>query len=598
MSTDSDELAHGTLISERYRIVRKLGAGGMGAVYEAVQEGLGRRVALKVLLPAYAQDPEAVARFQREAQAAASLGHPNIVTVTDFGASAGQVFLVMEFLAGASLAQVIERERTLSASRAAWIATQVLSALSVAHHAGIVHRDMKPDNVFLTEVSGVRDVVKVLDFGIARFTELHGNSSKLTSTGAVLGTPAYMSPEQARGRPVDARSDLYSVGVMLYEMLTGRLPFQATNYHALLFAILEESPPSIATLRGDVAPALIAVVERAMSRDINTRFQSADELRAALGAFAQQPTAASVDAYARTSEMQQVALVSANTIAAVTPAPYTRPITPAQSQAPSPPQPTPSPFAMHPAQTPSPSMPVAQPSRAQWLPLAGAAAIAIVASGMGLALSKRGTRRRVALETPQITQPFVNTIATNAQLQPHVNPVVQATPLNDPATNADAATSQTDGPPVSRIRGRQRGHAANSVQPPTLVNPYSADEQRTGLARHRPVRTTLAGGIFNGASRAEIGFQLQPLMPRINVCANIGRVRVGEGAEDHWGMEYDVSLDTSTGRVIMVQPHGDTTSEKPGVVMCMRALLRGFVLVPNGSAPSSITLSFTNTYIR
>ena len=268
----------------KYRIVRPLGRGGMGAVYEALQTDLNRRVALKVLHPHLAQDPQLVTRFRREAMSAAGLGHPNIVQVTDFGRSEedGSVFLVMELLEGAPLSAVIDRER-LPPARLAQVAWQVLSALEAAHAAGIVHRDLKPDNVFLTSVPGVGDVVKLLDFGIAKLAESEG--SGLTATGAVLGTPAYMAPEQARGAAVDGRVDVYALGVLMYEALTGRLPYNGANYNAMIAAILTEQPPRIGDLRADLPSDLVAVIERAMERDPASRWQSAGAMREALRPF-------------------------------------------------------------------------------------------------------------------------------------------------------------------------------------------------------------------------------------------------------------------------------------------------------------------------
>ncbi len=274
----------GKLLGGRYRIERLLGRGGMGAVYEALQEDLGRRVAVKVLHPYLAHDADLVARFRREAEAAARLGHANIVQVTDFGRpDDGAVFLVMELLAGAPLSAVIDRDGRLPPERVATIAWQVLSALEAAHRAHLVHRDLKPDNIFLTSVSGVGDVVKLLDFGIAKLVA--GEGSGMTATGAVLGTPAYMAPEQARGAPVDARVDLYALGVVMYEALSGRMPYAGNNYNAVIAAILTEDPPGLAELRPDLDPALVAVVERAMARSPDARFDSAHSMREALAPF-------------------------------------------------------------------------------------------------------------------------------------------------------------------------------------------------------------------------------------------------------------------------------------------------------------------------
>jgi serine/threonine protein kinase/predicted ATPase len=274
----------GQVLGGRYRLVRPLGRGGMGTVYEAVHEGLGRKVAIKVLHAMLAWDPEQLGRFRREAQAAAAIGHPNIVQVTDFSAAPGEPpFLVMDLLEGRSLGQAIAREGPLVPAWVAHVASQILHALAAAHRAGIVHRDIKPDNVFLTSIAGQADAVKVLDFGVAKLQE-SGATDKLTSVGAMIGTPAYMAPEQARGGEIDGRADLYAVGACMFHALAGRVPFQATSSPALLYAILEQGPPDLAELRADVPPALSAVVARAMLKDPAARFASADAMRAAIEA--------------------------------------------------------------------------------------------------------------------------------------------------------------------------------------------------------------------------------------------------------------------------------------------------------------------------
>jgi serine/threonine-protein kinase len=284
-------LPSGTVLGGRYRLVSLLGKGGFGAVYEGVQEGLGRRVAIKVLHPELQHEEELVARFRREAQAAAALGHPNIVQVTDFVAAPGEPpAIVMELLQGQSFARLIETHGALSEKRVAFIAAQVLSALEAAHAAGIVHRDVKPDNVFLTTIAGVDDIVKVLDFGIAKLAAGHG-PSHLTSTGVVMGTPQYMAPEQARGKSVDARADLYALGTCMYQALTGQLPFAGGSFNALLFAIAEDPPRSVHDLRSGIDTRFSAVIERAMAKRPEDRFQSASEMRAALSPWLDRPVA-------------------------------------------------------------------------------------------------------------------------------------------------------------------------------------------------------------------------------------------------------------------------------------------------------------------
>ena len=269
----------------RYRLERELGAGGMGAVWIAVQEGLGRRVALKTLLPALAQDAQAVTRFKREAELAASLGHPHIVQVTDFGSDEGGAFLVMELLQGRSLGEAIENEAPMDPARLATIAQQVLSALAATHERGVVHRDLKPDNVFLTRVAGGGELVKLLDFGIARMA-LGDVASRLTQTGQILGTPLYMAPEQARAQDVDGRTDLYALGAILYEAASGQRPFEASTYPALIAAIVMDEPTPLRELRPSLPADFVAIVETAMAKEPDQRFRNPDAMSRALGSLA------------------------------------------------------------------------------------------------------------------------------------------------------------------------------------------------------------------------------------------------------------------------------------------------------------------------
>jgi serine/threonine protein kinase/ActR/RegA family two-component response regulator len=277
----------GALLAGRYRLGKLLGHGGMGSVYEAVREDLASmKVAVKVLRSQLGDRPDLIARFRREAETVAAINHPNIVQLLDFEAPADEpAFLVMERLQGAPLSQLIGEEGRFSAERACFVVTQVLAALAAAHEKSVVHRDLKPDNVFLTSIAGVRDIVKLLDFGIAK---LGGDAEdqRLTQTGTVLGTPAYMSPEQARGAAVDLRSDIYGAGCMLYETLSGHAPYQADNYNALLFAIQQGEPEPLDSLRADLEPELVAAVRRAMARDPKDRYQSADAMAEALSLWA------------------------------------------------------------------------------------------------------------------------------------------------------------------------------------------------------------------------------------------------------------------------------------------------------------------------
>ncbi|MBN8617003.1 MAG: serine/threonine protein kinase, partial [Deltaproteobacteria bacterium] len=277
----------GRVIAGRYRVTGILGEGGMGAVYIAEHLALGRKVAIKRLHPELTGDEKAVARFQREARAAAATGHEHIVEVLDLGyAEDGAPYLVMEYLRGTALAQMLKQEGRLPLARTANIIGQVLAALSAVHQREIVHRDLKPDNIFLTRRGGIADFVKVLDFGISKMKHEDGEPTNLTRTGVTMGTPYYMSPEQARGiKKLDHRVDLYAVCVMLYECLTGRLPLTGDNYHALLQQILRVEPLPPSTLAPGIPPALDALILKGLAKDPMQRFSSAAELLEALVPF-------------------------------------------------------------------------------------------------------------------------------------------------------------------------------------------------------------------------------------------------------------------------------------------------------------------------
>ncbi|HXF57219.1 MAG TPA: Stk1 family PASTA domain-containing Ser/Thr kinase [Actinomycetota bacterium] len=258
------------VLAGRYELDSLLGRGGMAEVYLGTDRVLGRRVAVKVLSPEFARDSSFVARFRREAQSAAALNHPNVVSVFDTGSDDGTHFIVMEYVEGRTLAQVIREDAPLLPERAVEIASAVAMALAVAHEHGIVHRDVKPGNIMLTRAGDV----KVMDFGIAR--AITGES--LTQTATVLGTATYLSPEQAQGEAVDARSDLYSLGVVLYEMLTGTPPFTGESPVAVAYRHVAEDPVPPSRLNPDVPPDLDAVVLKCLAKNPANRYQTAREL--------------------------------------------------------------------------------------------------------------------------------------------------------------------------------------------------------------------------------------------------------------------------------------------------------------------------------
>jgi serine/threonine protein kinase len=275
----------GTVV-DKYTIVKMLGRGGMGAVYEARHAMLARRFAIKFLLPEFAKNREILRRFENEARAAGGLEHPNVAAVTDFGrADDGSPYLVMEFLEGEDGAKLLRRQGPLSVSRAANLVMQACRGLAVAHKATIVHRDLKPENLFVTDAGDGSDLIKVLDFGIAKLRI--SDASIITGTGATFGTAFYMSPEQARGAgEVDPRTDVWSLGVVLYELLAGRKPFLGEQFLHVIHQILSSDPPPLATLRSDLPPKLVATVEAAMKKDLAQRLPSVVALGEALAPFA------------------------------------------------------------------------------------------------------------------------------------------------------------------------------------------------------------------------------------------------------------------------------------------------------------------------
>jgi beta-lactam-binding protein with PASTA domain/tRNA A-37 threonylcarbamoyl transferase component Bud32 len=275
------QLAQDTVVADRYRLLGRLGSGGMADVWCAEDSMLNRRVALKFLHPRFAQDEQFVERFRREASSAAGLQHPNVVGVFDRGTVDGSHYIAMEYVDGASLKDLIERG--LSVGEAIEIVRQVLAGVKYAHQHGIVHRDLKPQNV-LVDASGR---ARVTDFGIAR-----AGASEITQTGSVLGTAQYLSPEQAQGLPVTAASDIYSIGVMLYEALTGRVPFDADSPVSVALKQVSERPRPPSELNPEVSRALDGVVMRALAKDPANRFASAEEFSRALDMAEADPSGA------------------------------------------------------------------------------------------------------------------------------------------------------------------------------------------------------------------------------------------------------------------------------------------------------------------
>jgi serine/threonine protein kinase len=301
MAKSSHEQLIGRTIAGKFEVQSLIGSGAMGAVFRARQVALDKTVAIKVLHGEHAEDATFVARFHREAKAASRLNHPNSMQVIDFGVeSDGLLYIAMEYLAGRSLHEVIKKEWPLPAPRVADILMQTLAAIAVAHDLGIVHRDLKPENIMVlpgTDDDGrPKDLVKVCDFGIAKITdprayksggEERDSNAPVTTAGFLVGTPEYMSPEQCRGEKLDTRSDLYSVGVILYQLLTRSVPFEAENAIGVVLKHITEEPTRPSTIAADVNPTLEEIALRAMQKLREARFDSARQMRAELRAVAE-----------------------------------------------------------------------------------------------------------------------------------------------------------------------------------------------------------------------------------------------------------------------------------------------------------------------
>jgi serine/threonine-protein kinase len=324
----------GTILAGKYLVERTLGQGGMGVVVQARHVALDERVALKFLLPAYAQQPEAAGRFLREARAAVKIKSEHVARVSDVGTlDGGAPYMVMEYLEGRDLARVLEQEGVLSPLDAIDFVIQACEAIAEAHSYGIIHRDIKPSNLFLAKRPDGTPIVKVLDFGISK---MPGEGiDKLTKTNSTIGSALYMSPEQMRAAiSVDHRTDVYALGISTYELLAGRQPFLANTLPELCAAVLTGTPTPLGEMRRDLPPALITVIERAYARDRAERFQSVADFVVSLAPFAPPRSQATIERVARLGGVPIPPLVTASGVyAAVTPpAPPATPVSPGDTR--------------------------------------------------------------------------------------------------------------------------------------------------------------------------------------------------------------------------------------------------------------------------
>jgi serine/threonine-protein kinase len=462
----------GQILHDKYRVDRLVGRGGMGEVFEGVHLLVGRRVAIKVLLPEVASSEDGSTRFEREVRAAARIGNDHILDVFDAGALPdGARFMVSEFLDGDTLEARLKRG-TLSTKQTAILMLELLDGLAAAHRAGIVHRDLKPDNIFLTRKSGREDFVKIIDFGVSKF-QFDEQAMSMTTTGAVLGTPYYLSPEQARGdRDIDPRSDLYTVGVIVYRCVAGGVPFQADSFQSLLFKIaLEDAEPLARAIPG-LDPAFSALVQRAMARERAARFQSADEMREAFQSWLAGPGRAPQ----ATSHAQPVAgWDGSETLAAPTPIP------------------TSSNFGRT-----SPVLRARQQRSRAWLALGGVLLLASVGAGALLFLRGAGTETHAATSAvpSPLAAPVTQTAPTQTALPqpapsataPEEPPPTFPSPNVEPEPNPTPPANEPSAPRLpafqpARTSPQRRLSSPKPERPAATVEPTAPKPSTTGHAR-------------------------------------------------------------------------------------------------------------------
>jgi tRNA A-37 threonylcarbamoyl transferase component Bud32 len=470
----------GQVLDSKYRLDSRLSSGGMGTVYKATHLMLVKIVAVKLINPELVTSPDIVRRFQREARAASNLNHPNIAAAYDLGQTDdGTLYIAMEFVNGPSLKEVIRKDGPLESGRIVTILRQVASALALAHRHNIIHRDLKPHNIMLTKDNGGHEMAKLLDFGIAKTFD-EAATQQLTATGFAIGTPQYMAPEQAAGKPVDGRSDLYSLGVVMYEMLVGEVPFNDTSTPAVLVKHMTEPPPQPSRRRPDlnISAGLEAVALKCLEKDPANRFQTADEFSLALSQAGESATASPAAASAAPTVVMPAPAARTATATTAVGQPVAQPAAASASQA------TTHITGAADAQATKTHLDTAPP--------AAAAAASAATAGSDLPTADLPAVRRAATPVP----------ATPAAAPPAVASP-PAAPAPAPAATAPTATripvvqpSPSAAPPPASMAA-----SAASPAPPAQATTETARSSRGSLGAGLVLLMLLVGGVGFAAYR-------------------------------------------------------------------------------------------------
>jgi serine/threonine protein kinase len=582
-----DDALIGRVIAGKFAIARRLGAGAMGAVYLAEQTALERSVAIKVMHGGFAADPTYAARFHLEAKAASRLDHPNLIRVLDYGQEPdGLLYIAMEYLEGCDLFALLGEEWPLAHERIVDLLSQTLSGLAEAHEAGVLHRDLKPENILIVRRKGdegrIVELVKVGDFGIAKIVEpadgpMRGEGRKLTTAGLVVGTPEYMSPEQARGESFDARSDVYAVGVILYQLLTRRLPFQGKSSIEVVFKAMNEEPAKLGSDGLTAAPGLDPICLKAMSKRPEDRYQSAREMRAALRAAPQIATTRKADAESgallshQSTELELAhpakpsngtstgisrgalvvgALVVAGLAAATIAMRRTPPTIAAAASLASAPDPSAVQAPAHDEPSPAATAPESAPAES---PSGATPMTAARSKGAGYRTVHGGHSRAAASAAPPVEAP--------------ADPVAPvAVPPSTPVSAAPPTTAVAPPPPTP---------------PPVATSPFDPATARVDLGQ---ARSNNAAAASSSVSRA-----LAPLASRFTFCFRTAISQAPALAAREAVSTLHLESDDE-GYVTVAQVSG---APLPGAARCIEALSHSVhIQVDTGTANADVTLTF------